>query len=483
MTQAADISAILNSFSQLGQANAMRRQRDEQARREKQAREQNQLETIGAIGGGTIGAYFGGPPGAIAGATIGSQIGRGLGGGQMNAGAMIQGGAATVQAAQMDQAQKQLEQDRAAQQSSLSAMIAQNQSMGTPEAGIGPEPASPQQAALLDILRNAKETSRPYATAGQGIGLLNAINPNQLPKEMVEKEIIRDGKTYIQSFARTNEGLRPLGEPVLKSESAGSRASLDPYFPGTGLDVSATRNLNNLAPKIKDGTATPAEVNAYTTSYNQLSTPSVFLDAQQNQMIRPAKELGRFPKPPEMAGQAAMSQPATGGQPGAGYPTGGQPGAGYPTGTRQVDMKPIPVEQSAKMAMIDNAITSHAQVRDALTTPTGFDRATIAAMNANIPFTEGRALRQQMKDAIEARLRAESGAAVPDTEVERAMDRFMPSSLDSNSSIQSKFDRFETWLKDTAWMTREGRAPRPSEAPKPRSTRKLSDLKAKFGLE
>ena len=473
--QPADISAILNAFGQLGQSNSLLRQRRDAA----EAAQASTRGAIGGIAGGIAGGMVGGPMGAAAGSAAGSQL---LSGGKASGAQTISQAGQAYQMGQGQQAYEQQQADRAALTQAANYLNPQPQiessSVNTPafnQFSDAPEGAPPSTPAMsrgtMEITQkqpNIRGAIGSLMQAGQVGPALSLMAQEGRQGQTIEKEVVRDGKTYYQSFQQTSQGLQPVGSPYLKQEGS-SKGQDDPYFPGTGLDTSATRNINNIAPKIKAGTANEQEVAAYTTSWNQLTTPSVFQDAEGNQMIRPAKDLSRFPQPPQAQAQAA---PQGGGQ---------QPAGGYPAGTRQVDNKPLPVEQAAKIAMVDNAIKTHASARQAILTPEGgFDRQTIATMNANIPFTQGRALRQSFKDSIEARLRAESGAAVPDSEVERAMERFMPSTLDSDAAIKSKLDRFENWLKDTQWMTREGRAPQP-EAPK--QTKKSEALKNKYGLE
>ena len=63
------------------------------------------------------------------------------------------------------------------------------------------------------------------------------------------------------------------------------------------------------------------------------------------------------------------------------------------------------------------------------------------------PFTEGRTANVLLKDATEAKLRAESGAAVPDSEVKRAAERFRPDIIDSRETIKVKVDLLGDFLE------------------------------------
>lgn len=73
-----------------------------------------------------------------------------------------------------------------------------------------------------------------------------------------------------------------------------------------------------------------------------------------------------------------------------------------------------------------------------------------------MPFTEGRQARQLILDAVEAKLRAESGAAVPETEVLRMAQRFFPNPFDRDESIRSKMRRLRSFLEGTQEKILEG---------------------------
>jgi hypothetical protein len=106
-------------------------------------------------------------------------------------------------------------------------------------------------------------------------------------------------------------------------------------------------------------------------------------------------------------------------------------------------------EQAAKTALAAGALELIPQIRNSIIPGGEIDRGLVATINANLPFTEGRVVRTRILDAIEAKLRAESGAAVPQSEVERAAIRFMPSTLDKDAGIVDKLDRLEKFLGTT----------------------------------
>lgn len=66
-----------------------------------------------------------------------------------------------------------------------------------------------------------------------------------------------------------------------------------------------------------------------------------------------------------------------------------------------------------------------------------------------IPFTEGRRARSLILNAVNAQLRAESGAAVPEQEVERAAQRFIPNLFDNEETKKTKLNSLRELLSGT----------------------------------
>lgn len=110
-------------------------------------------------------------------------------------------------------------------------------------------------------------------------------------------------------------------------------------------------------------------------------------------------------------------------------------------------------EQSAKAQLVQGSIDNATVLDRLLFDPDGTpNRTQIANMNVpfgGTPFTEGRTANALLKDAVEAKIRAESGAAVPESEVIRAMERFKPSVLDSDETIKTKRALLNQFLQGT----------------------------------
>jgi len=141
-------------------------------------------------------------------------------------------------------------------------------------------------------------------------------------------------------------------------------------------------------------------------------------------------------------------------------PTGYEPDPENPGGLRPISGGPadrLTPEQGAKAAMIEGAQSSM-ELIDSLLFKTNDDGTINYAepdytniFNMNMPgggtpWTEGRTANAPLKNAIEAKIRLESGAAVPEPEVVRADERFRPSVLDSPATIRIKRHMLKQFL-------------------------------------
>lgn len=122
-------------------------------------------------------------------------------------------------------------------------------------------------------------------------------------------------------------------------------------------------------------------------------------------------------------------------------------------------------EAAAKTQMVAQGVTDVQSARSMLFKPDGsIDRALLAQANipglgGAIPGTDGVLFRSLIFNALNAQLRAESGAAVPETEVERAIERFLPSPFDNPETTKSKLDRLEGLLGGTLQASGREAAP------------------------
>lgn len=254
----------------------------------------------------------------------------------------------------------------------------------------------------------------------------------------------------------------------------------DAIFGGRGISSQDSNNLLELGEKVRGGGfegLTPLEKQTYTLSYGRVSQPSVVTIGDQT-IQRPGLPLEQMGFPPP---EAFTQQEQQGGAQGAGGNTQAatqtKDGGTIPLGWKVIGNKPIPVTEAAKLAAVKGSRTAVDGVKAAVIRPDGsIDRTLIGTMQTGLPFTEGRQRAQEMRDALEARLRAESGAAVTESEIDRLVDRFMPSTFDSDEGIRSKFQRMESYIDDTAFLS--GRIPESSTG-----EASTQDLNRRFNLE
>jgi hypothetical protein len=97
----------------------------------------------------------------------------------------------------------------------------------------------------------------------------------------------------------------------------------------------------------------------------------------------------------------------------------------------------VPDLQSANSILMENGKPNYAEIA----------KAQAALGVEGVPWSKGRDARQAMQRVITNKLRVESGAAVPDTEVERYMDMFMPKPWDSPQAIKGKMLALARWQK------------------------------------
>ena len=137
--------------------------------------------------------------------------------------------------------------------------------------------------------------------------------------------------------------------------------------------------------------------------------------------------------------------------------------AGSPSTNIKVDIneKPMNMTDAAKFSAMRQALTEMDNVSSILFDEKGnINRSVIASSSEieipligtslkGLPFTKGRELRQAMLNAIEARMRAETGAAAPESDIIRALERHLPSNLDSDSAVRGKINRLKDYVRES----------------------------------
>lgn len=158
----------------------------------------------------------------------------------------------------------------------------------------------------------------------------------------------------------------------------------------------------------------------------------------------------------------------------------GKPPPGYRWNATGNEMEAIPggpatklsPEGAAKNAQIDNAIATIPDIKKLMVEPDMLNPAAFYASYGDVG--QGRRL---VKQAVEGYLRATSGAAVPETEVTRAMELYEPKPTDSKVTRERKVQQLETFLKGAGANMKKGRtlADAMPEQPQDSGTTNLSD--------
>ena len=133
--------------------------------------------------------------------------------------------------------------------------------------------------------------------------------------------------------------------------------------------------------------------------------------------------------------------------------------------SREVEAGMTP-DNAAKTSLVKKGVSDVGEIFDLLaplneeTGEREWSNRAIASMNsvnlnpfgddmASIPFTKGRRAQSKLFNAVNAQLRAESGAAVPESEVKRAMRRFSPSLYDDDTTKAEKLTSLQQLLEGT----------------------------------
>ena len=117
-------------------------------------------------------------------------------------------------------------------------------------------------------------------------------------------------------------------------------------------------------------------------------------------------------------------------------------------------------ENAGKVAMAQQSIDAIGTFRKlAFDKDGGLNRGLIAAVStpgmAGMPgYSDARIARSAIRNAIEAKLRLETGAAATSSEVDRTLDRFLPTIGDTAESAKFKLDELEKFFKSSLSQTK-----------------------------
>lgn len=210
------------------------------------------------------------------------------------------------------------------------------------------------------------------------------------------------------------------------------------FFSSKGVEGDDRRNIQNLAPKIADGTATSDEQRAYASSYNALSQPFRWTDPATNQVYeRPGMDMSFVPPPPGRG--TGQLQPAPGDSGRSADTALGDPSmtqfqaesAGY--ADRMQDVEGIMVSVSEEGAgFLGRFLEERGQLGNLL------------QRSAYQEFAQGR------RNWINANLRRESGAVISEKEFSEADEQYFPVPGDSAKVIEQKRQNRMTVMRTMA---------------------------------
>ena len=461
-----------------------KRQEREIRRARRRARSVGIGQTVGALAGGALGFAALGPagvgPGSAAGALIGGPL---IGGGDVAVTPQqaIGIGAGFAGAQQQVTAQRQAAQQLASERAtvrSLGLTLPQAQPVPGRFADVPPEQVgallTPQIQAASEspetgLIAGALQSPQPLATLGAGVSALRALNPPTAAEKAFN--VIGPAGSVLASavslpaarqIVATNPGSQVIevsGRPVLPKAP---RAAKTPFegLPGD-IKFTATQTANRLLQTLPPKLRTPENFERLRNRFangvvnQRLATPGQRITPQGIEPTQPVdlplleRDLQDEVNKIRGITQAAPDAVSTPVAPAAPPP--------LPLIPEEVP-KGLEPTAAARAQGAKQGIQLIRGVRNQLVDEQGnVDRTLVATMNANIPFTEGRKLRQQYLDSLEARIRIESGAAVPQEEIERLAARFMPSVLDSDEAIIDKMNRAEQFFAGTLQLIEFGR--------------------------
>jgi len=107
-------------------------------------------------------------------------------------------------------------------------------------------------------------------------------------------------------------------------------------------------------------------------------------------------------------------------------------------------------ENAAKTQMLQTARKASAGIRNLIFDKDGtLNRTNLFNAQFNTPLTDGRKLRNKMEFGIQAITRLETGAAMPENEVENTRTRFMPNFGDTVEIANTKLQMFDDFINGT----------------------------------
>lgn len=266
------------------------------------------------------------------------------------------------------------------------------------------------------------------------------------------------GMTERERNARA-AGLQP-GTPEYAQYILGRDDTAPGPFQGTSMDAQSYNMV------LAGDPSTPE----YAAAYAQLAMPKVTFDPVTQKMVMVAPDMSWARKPVAQGGQSGAVPPLRPGPtvenaqqlgqaPAAPFDVMQVPGATITSSAGGVKMSP---EEATKFTALQEGAKDIQSAIDTLAPGGNVSELGVTSGQSfmgieGIPFTAGRQSRQQMQRGIEAILRAMTGAAAPESEVQRYMGMFFPSPTDSDASAKEKLNAAKAWVDGITNLMKTGR--------------------------
>ena len=199
----------------------------------------------------------------------------------------------------------------------------------------------------------------------------------------------------------------------------------------TERDALAKANPNDPNLKVYDAAIKYKSEGRESVQVNQFGSPVAGVDAQGNSVFF---QPGRAGQPPKIVqGVKPAPKESEGG---------------------------LTPENAGKVSMAQQSVESIGTVRNIIFDKEGnLQRGVVMAMNlpgvSGLPMnSQARIARSAMRNAVEAKLRLETGAAATQSEVDRTIARFMPTFADTKESAKFKLDELEKFFKGSLSLTK-----------------------------
>jgi hypothetical protein len=292
-----------------------------------------------------------------------------------------------------------------------------------------------------------------------------------------------DRKGRIDQLRLTNPAYASLPDDIIiATEQAKLKAQYDPTFVGQddvgiyrydtgeveafpGVDRPAIRGksvpaemmnaLMRIGPKIEDGTATDAEKRLYSLAHRQLTLPTTVGTPLTGFYQTDAPPIpDRFPPPPPRDARSTDTDPneEVNKLKAATTPAAPPTQRAVTKISDPTRIRPLAGEVAGKAALIVQGRKDIRRFRDMMIKDGKIDRELLALVDpvgvgTAVPGTDGELAYSLIYNVVAAKLRVETGAQAPHTEVVELAKRFVPKWWNNDKTIHSKIMRLDEFLQ------------------------------------